>query len=83
MVSAPLRFILDSGASVWVIDQSQAKPLGLKTEEQGKNHGAGAGSVDVTYTKNVSFGLTGIETSVPNVALIDLSSLQASIRAKG
>ncbi len=80
--SAPLRFILDSGASVWVIDQSQAKTLGLKTEEQRKITGAGAGSVDVTYTKNVSFGLTGIETSVPNVALIDLSSLQASLGRK-
>ena len=80
--SAPLRFILDSGASVWVIDQSQAKTLGLKTEEQGKITGAGAGSVNVKYTKNVSFGLTGIETSVPNVALIDLSSLQASLGRK-
>jgi hypothetical protein len=80
--SAPLRFILDSGAGVWVIDRSQAKTLGLKTEEQGKITGAGAGSVDVQYTKNVSFGLTGIETSVPNVALIDLSSLQASLGRK-
>ncbi len=80
--SAPLRFVLDSGASVWVIDPAQAKALGLKTEEKGKITGAGAGSVDVTYTKNVSFGLQGIETSVPSVALIDLSGFTASTGQK-
>ena len=80
--SAPLLFVLDSGAGVWVIDQSQAKRLNLKTEEQGKITGAGAGNVDVTYTKNVSFGLLGIETTVPNVALIDLSALAASLGRK-
>ncbi len=78
--SAPLRFVLDTGASVWVIDRALAKTLNLKTEEQGKI--TGAGSVDVTYTKNVSFGLTGIETSVPSVALIDLSSLETSLGQK-
>ncbi len=80
--SAPLRFVLDTGAGVWVIDRALAKTLNLKTEEQGKIAGAGAGSVDVTYTKNVSFGLTGIEPSVPSVALIDLSSLETSLGQK-
>ncbi len=77
--SAPFRFILDNGASVWVIDPLPAKALGLKTEERGKITGAGAGSVDVTYTKNITFGLQGIEASVPNVALIDLSALETTL----
>lgn len=80
--SAPLRFILDSGASVWVVDQGRAGTLNLKTQEEGKITGAGAGIVDVAYTKNVSFGLAGIETSVKSVALIDLSALGEALGQK-
>lgn len=77
--SAPLQFVLDSGASVFVIGQSQAKTLNLKTEEKDKLAGAGAGTFDVTYTKNVTFGLPGVNLLVPNVALTDLSQLSAGL----
>lgn len=74
-----LQFVLDSGAGVWVIDQSLAKKLNLKSEEKDKLKGAGGGAFDVTYTNNVSFKLPGIELPVARVALADLSSLTSGL----
>ncbi len=72
--SKPLWFILDSGASACVIDQAQAKALGLKTEGKAKGTGAGAGTYDLTFAKNITYGLPGIETSIESSYVIDLSS---------
>jgi len=72
--STPQRFILDSGASVWVIDPSQVSELGLKTQGNGIIHGAGSGSVDVTYADSISFGLAGIKNIVPKTTIIDISN---------
>ncbi len=80
--SESLQFVLDSGAGVWVIDQLLAKKLNLKLEEKDKLKGAGAGTFDVTYTKNVTFGLPGVKLLVPNVALTDLSALSAGLGRK-
>jgi len=72
--SKPLWFILDSGASGCVIDQTQAKLLGLKTEGKAKGTGAGAGTYDLTFAKNVIFKLSVIETQIESSYVIDLSS---------
>jgi hypothetical protein len=72
--SKPLWFILDSGASGCVIDQTQAKLLGLKTEGKAKGTGAGAGTYDLTFAKNVTFKLSVIETQIESSYVIDLSS---------
>jgi hypothetical protein len=72
--SKPLWFILDSGASGCVIDQTQAKLLALKTEGKAQGTGAGTGTYDLTYAKNVTFNLSGIETQIESSYVIDLSS---------
>jgi hypothetical protein len=71
--STPRRFILDSGASVWVIDAGQVAGLGLVTKGSGKISGAGEGKVDVNYTDSVVFGLPPMKTMVPKVTIIDIS----------
>lgn len=77
--SKPLNFVLDSGASVWVINKSVAQALRLKADNEGKITGAGAGAVNVAYTKDVSFDLSGFKNEVSNVALIDLSDLSSTL----
>jgi len=72
--SNTLRFFLDCGASLFVIDSSKTKELGLKTNGNGKIQGAGEGNVNVTYTDSLSFNLPGIKINVPRATIIDLSN---------
>ena len=72
--SKPLRFFLDGGASVCVIDPLIVKSLGLKTSGSGVIHGAGNGAVKVTYTDSITFGLPSVNLAVPKATVIDLST---------
>jgi hypothetical protein len=60
--SAPLQFVLDSGASVFVIGQSQAKTLNLKTEEKDKLAGAGQG-LSMLHTRRMLLWFAGSQPS--------------------
>src|ERR1022692_634554 len=70
-----LRFVLDGGSSVFVIDPSKVKELGLKTKGNGIIHGAGKGSVAVTYADSVNYDLNAIAITVPKSTIIDLSNV--------
>jgi hypothetical protein len=72
--SKTLRFFLDGGASVFVIDSATAKELGLKTIGNGKIQGAGEGRVNVTYADSLSFNLPGIKINVPRATVMDISN---------
>jgi len=73
--SQPLRFFLDTGADVSVIDRRCAVALGLKLS--GKlGVGAYGGSVEAAIAKGVSFGLPGVRVSDQTVAVISLDAFQ-------
>jgi hypothetical protein len=60
--SAPLTFILDSGAgSGLVLYFKAAQALGLKLQGKGKGGGAGEGTFDTTSIKGVSLNFPGVE----------------------
>ena len=71
--AAPAWFIVDSGASGCVIDTAVAKRLGLKTEGEGRSTGAGKGSVEITFTKDVTYRFAAASFEVPSSYVIDLS----------
>jgi len=58
--SAPLWFVLDSGASGCVIEKKSAEKLGLKTAGAEQRQGAGAGKINVTFAKDIRFSLRGL-----------------------
>ena len=67
-------WVLDTGASVTVIENEFADELGLKKE--GKVKGQGAGQlVDVSFTTLPSFSLPGLEFNEQKVAVIELNWL--------
>ena len=74
--SKPLSFILDTGASSSVINESRAKELGLKLEG-GAEATTGGGSIEASFAKGVSLRLSGVELSGVTLAAIRLSGLEA------
>lgn len=65
--SAPVWFLLDTGASISVIDQRLARSLGLKSE--GKiGAGATGGNTELSFTKGVSFTFPGVRLLHQRVA---------------
>jgi hypothetical protein len=73
--SAPLWFILDSGAGGCVVDLKQSQALGLPTEGHAKGTGAGAGTYDVTFARDLVFCVGRLKTSVDRTQVIDLSGV--------
>ena len=73
--SAPLWFILDSGAGGCVLDLKQCQALGLPTEGHAKGTGAGAGTYDVTFARDLVFTVGTLKTSVDRTQVIDLSGV--------
>ena len=71
--AAPSWFIVDSGASGCVVDTAYAKRLGLKTEGERRITGAGKGTIETTFTKDVTYRLPGVSLAVPSSFVIDLS----------
>jgi len=67
-------WILDSGASMSVIDREYAESLGLTMSGEMKGQGAG-NTVDVAFTTLPPFSVQGIEFEEQQIAVIELVSL--------
>ena len=74
---SPVWFILDTGASGNVLDSGLAQKMGLKTEGERQGTGAGKGTVQIKFVKNVTFDLPGLSTPAESVYVIDLSGQPA------
>jgi hypothetical protein len=78
--SEPLWFVVDSGAGGWIVDRAHAARLGLHLEqESAQGTGAGKGTYDVSYVKDVTFSLSDFNISVPLIGVIDLSAHKSQI----
>jgi len=80
--SAPLWFILDSGASGFVIAKQTADDLGLKTSGAHQVGGAGAGKTNAPFTHDIEFMLPGLKMKLAQAMVIDLSGISESIGQK-
>jgi predicted aspartyl protease len=76
--SQPLDFILDTGASTSVINDSRAKQLGLKLEAK-TDAATQGGSIEASFVKGVSLRLSGFEFPRMTLAAIRLSGLEAGL----
>ena len=78
--SEPMWFVVDSGAGGWIVDRAHATRLGLHLEQEtAQGTGAGSGTYDVSYVKDVSFTLLGFNIAVPLIGVIDLSAHKSQI----
>jgi hypothetical protein len=78
--SEPLWFVVDSGAGGWIVDRAHATRLGLHLEQDtAQGTGAGSGTYDVSYVKNVTFSLLDLNIPVPLIGVIDLSGHKSQI----
>lgn len=73
--SQPLWFVLDTGASLTILDAERAKLLGIKFSIVGKAEGAGGSLVDAGLAKDVSFGLPGLDFQARQTGVMSLSNL--------
>jgi len=73
--SQSLWFVLDTGASLTIIDVERAKLSGIKFSIVGKAEGAGGSPVDAGLAKDVSFSLTGLDFQAHQTGVISLSDL--------
>jgi hypothetical protein len=78
--SEPMWFVVDSGAGGWIVDRAHATRLGLHLEQEtAQGTGAGSGTYDVSYVKDVSFSLSDFNIAVPLIGVIDLSAHKPQI----
>jgi hypothetical protein len=78
--SEPMWFVVDSGAGGWIVDLAHAKRLGLHLEQEtAQGTGAGSGTYDVSYVKDVNFTVSDFNIEVPLIAVIDLSAHKSQI----
>lgn len=78
--SEPMWVVVDSGAGGWIVDRAHATRLGLHLEQEtAQGTGAGSGTYDVSYVKDVSFTLSGFNIAVPLIGVIDLSAHKSQI----
>jgi predicted aspartyl protease len=74
--SAPLWFLLDTGAYLSVIDERRALALGL-VKRGGVSIGSVVGEAEVSYINDVSLDLPGARLSLPVVASAQLNFLES------
>ena len=80
--SEPLWFIFDSGASTSVIDKGQCPGLGVAVQGSRKGRGAGAGTVDFFFAKDVHLTVDGITLDMKQAYAIDLTGVSAPTNKK-
>src|SRR6266852_8083667 len=73
--SAPLWFVLDTGAPGTVLDANRDKMLGIKVSGGGDVEGAGENAVAAGMAKDVSFSLKGLDFQAREIAVLPLSNL--------
>jgi predicted aspartyl protease len=76
--SSPLSFILDTGASASVINESRVKELGLQSQGQAAATTQG-GSTEASFIRDVSLNLSGVEFPHMTLVAIRLSGLEAGL----
>jgi predicted aspartyl protease len=69
--SAPLWFILDTGASATILNERVAKELGLRAGRRERGTGTG-GAIEVGMIDGVSLSMPGVEVSDQTVAAFPL-----------
>jgi len=79
--SAPMRFILDTGADSTVIDTGVAKVLGLQPASKIVGTGS-AGNAEALIFKGITLRLPNIEASNQTVAALPLDFLSPSLGVK-
>jgi hypothetical protein len=73
-------FVVDSGAGGWIVDRAHAARLGLHLEQDtAQGTGAGSGTYDVSYVKDVNFTVSDFNIAVPLIGVIDLSAHKSQI----
>jgi hypothetical protein len=74
--SVPAVFIIDTGASMSVLADVQAKALGIELKDKGdtKNAGNGEGSIHLSLAKNMRFRLGGADVFARSVGVVPLQS---------
>lgn len=70
--SAPLLFGLDSGFEQTAITSKQAKTLNLKTYGETKVTGVGESEDDISFARNVSFDLPGVNFRLAEIGVLAL-----------
>lgn len=73
--SEPLWFLLDTGASMTIIDREVADELGIDLTGQVMGDGVGEKKVAVTFGKDVSFRLHGVELGGQTVAVVPVHDI--------
>jgi hypothetical protein len=73
--SEPVWFVLDSGASACVVDKGHCKDFGVTIEGGRKGVGAGAGTVDFLFAKDVRYDVGELSLKVEQSYAIDLSGI--------
>lgn len=67
-----VEIVLDTGASLSAIDETQAKKLGLSSTKNRAVHGAG-GTVNAKYVSDLVFELGQLQLPVVGAVIVDLS----------
>jgi predicted aspartyl protease len=76
--SAPLWFILDSGAEGLLLNRRRAEALGLHLEGKDKAAGAGGNSYDIAFAKDVTVSLGSAELSHQTLSVTSFAALEPS-----
>jgi len=74
--SEPLWFIMDTGASVTVVEAETAKQIGIETQGNIEARGAGEGSVSASFASGVTYDLAGVTVSDQKAVIMPLRQLE-------
>jgi len=80
--SKPLRFVLDSGSTRTLIDQSVAASLDLNEGEESSLQGAGTGRIPIRALHNVDLKFPGLESKGYECFTIDLGPVNKAMGAR-
>jgi hypothetical protein len=75
--SPPLWFVLDTGASITVINRDTAEALGMDLQGNLEGRGAGEKTTDVHLVGDVTYGVPGVELRGQTIAAVDLGPVEA------